>query len=709
MLKKTYRIRLLLLGFLSLLVFAAIEVRLYYLQVLTHEFYASRANQQQNKSILLTPRRGDIRDRNGEPLATSHSSDTIFIDTRKYETPAPGLVHELAEALHRPEDAISPLFKRLARHKLCAKVPEETSKLVSAIENQFKVPPGVFSYEKHSKREYPNGSLACHILGFTKVDDNGDNIGEAGIELKYDPWLKGSYVKQKVPITSGQRGLAPLADAVIEATYGNNVVLTIDEQIQMFTEQALRHRVGEVQAKGGIAVVMDVKTGEILALASCPDFDLNDFGRATPEQLRNRILTDPIEIGSVMKIVTTTLLLDHGLLNPDEPIDCQGGRGFVAGRRLTDSHHLGVVPFRMAFADSSNIGLATVGLRLEPNTYYKGLLSFGLGQPTGLDLPGEGKGILRPVEQWTPLSRTSLPIGYETSLTAIQVISALGSIGNGGQRMRPHLVKEIVSPKGQVIKSFDPELVDQVSSAETAKTVRELMEGVVLVGTGKEAQIPGFRIGGKTGTTIKTRPGVTPKKYIASFAALMPIQNPRLAVYMYVDEPAGEEFYGGSVAAPIFREIAYHVAHILGIPPDDPVAFEKAQQTAARLEAMAAGVKLTTGTTEVAAGAPPRAANGVTSDTEVTSGSLVAASDAYTGEGGSGKRMPDCRGLTIREAWGVLETAGITAKMMGSGVVVRQEPAAGVPLMPGKPAKIIFALPSEVAKTNGAAEPIRAK
>ena len=689
MLMKTYRIRLLLLVFMTLFVFGTIGARLYYLQVRRYQNYAKKARLQQNKSVRLIPRRGDILDRNGVTLATSYLTDNIVLNTDQVPDPDAKMIRELADLLHRPEDVILKYFNDPGRHILERKADEELVKAITVLMERYQLPPEAFVFEKSSKRVYPKASLACHVLGFTKIDDAGDNIGEAGIELKFDPWLKGTYQDTKIAVTSGQRGLEPLADEAIEATFGNNVVLTLDEKIQSFTAQALNRRCGEMQAKGGIAIVMDVKSGEILALASCPDFDLNAFTKAEPTQLKNRLLTDPIEIGSVMKIITTTLLIDRGLVKPDEMIDCRGGYWAMPGRHLRDAHKMGVVPFYMAFAESSNIGLVTVGLRLEPSTYYEGLVRFGLGQPSGIDLPGEGTGILRPLEKWTYLTRSSLPMGYETSLTAIQVIAALGAVGNGGWRIRPHLVREIRTAKGKVIKTFDPEPLERVASPETCKTVCDLMEGVITMGTGRDAKIPGFRIGGKTGTTVKGDPrATTNKKFVSSFAALMPIQNPRIAIYVYVDEPSTGLFYGAAVAAPVFREIAVKIAHILDIQPDDPVAFEQAEKLVAQPAPpgqSAAGADLTSDTLlatptvdEVEPALPPLAAD------------IAPPPDA--------KRMPNCQGMTMPEAWVALAKEGIKPEMRGSGVVVRQEPAAGAAMTTTQTATMIFALPSELLK-----------
>ena len=526
---KTHRLRVLFLLVASMATFTVIEARLFYVQILRGEHYRELARNQQIKTEMLMPRRGDIVDRNGQVLATSYLRDTIYLDViqlRKPErdtarelaqwlapeqddpaalaahirqcfsrperevlaNPTPPelrprlerlertcglpegalvvdecvsvdgqpiaerdrrLVKEMARILRRPEPIYRRLMQRQRRHRLIAKAPEAIRQAFTMLEHELNLNGNVIVYENHSKRAYPNDSLAGHVLGFTTIDEYGDNKGLAGLELAFDDWLKGNYTRQRVPVNSLRQGLAPLADETVEATYGHDLVLTIDRQIQMFTERALRRQVGQTQARAGAAVVMDVKTGAILALANCPDFDPNQFARSRAAQRRNRALTDPIEIGSVMKIITTALLLDQGLLSPDEQVDCQEGYAVFGRRVIKDAHPLGVVPFREAFAESSNIAMATLGLRLEPTVYFKGLRRFGLGQPTGVDLPGESGGILHPLQQWTGMSRTSLPIGYEAALTPLQVVAAVGAKPDtlrtngdritGGQRQQNHV------------------------------------------------------------------------------------------------------------------------------------------------------------------------------------------------------------------------------------------------------------------------------
>ena len=695
MLRKTYRIRLLLLCLITLLVFAIIEATLVWIQIRRHKVYRDKARRQQSKTVELIPRRGNILDRNGLPLATSHFSDTIVLDglalqrhlkKRKLAAPPPELITDIATTIHAPVERIEDWCESKRSRILVRKAEVEVSQRFAMIEDRHGLPPGVIVYQQTGKRRYPNDALASHLLGFTKIDDHGDNIGLAGLELEYNSWLKGSYGKEKLPINSQRKELAPMSDDVIEATYGRTLVLTIDQQIQMFTERALREGVGETQARAGVAVVLDVRTGEVLALANCPDFDPNAFSRADPAQRRNRALTDPFEIGSVMKIMTTALLFDHDLVTVDELVDCKKGYAVIDGRIFRDSHPLAVIPFHEVFAESSNIGMATLVSRLEPEIHYRSLRRFGLGQSSGIDLPGENKGVLYPLEKWDRYSQASLAIGYETMLTALQVCSAVAALGNDGWRMRPYIVREIQTPKGQTLQTTRPERIERVASSLTSSIMLELMEEVVEHGTGKRARIPGYRIAGKTGTTRKHEQPEDPdepRRYFASFAGLIPAVDPRLAVFVSVDEPRTAK-YGGTVSAPIFRKIAEGAVHILGIEPDDPEAFEFANRTG------------DIQTEEVA--------EDLVTDADLSAWDPSEEVDVAVIEGVEGDEddammliMPDCMGLTMVEAVDLLADHQIQAQLRGSGIAVRQDPPAGARFSQSTEPLIIFAHPSSQA------------
>lgn len=687
MVKKTHRLRVLLVAFGSALIFCAIEARLFHLQVRKHAHYTELANRQQKKTVKLGPRRGDILDRRQYVLATSTLRDTLyFCPAQLVKDPPPDTAARIGRLLGIPPDKIAQAIEKKKKTKLASKVEPEVSDAMKLLEDDLDLPAGVISYEKESKRNYPQGDMAGAILGYTKSDDLGDNIGNAGIELACNDSLKGRPKQQRIEVNSWRQGIAPLDDSVLAGTLGNTVVLTLDSQIQLYAQKALRKRVGEVQAQGGVAIVMDVETGALLAMATCPDFDPNDFSRATDEQRRNRALTDPIEIGSVMKILTAAILIDNHLLSVDETVDCQGGVAiFEGGRKIKDTHPLDVVPFRHAFAESSNVAAVKLGLRLEPNLYYNSLKKFGLGDKLGIDIPGEGSGILRPVNRWTRDSRVSLPIGYETSMTALQVVSCVAAIGNKGIRMKPYLVDRIVSPEGRTIDHTAPVQVARVSSPETAETMISLMESVIEEGTGKTANVPGYSVAGKSGTTRKSQI-LDEKKFFASFAGLIPAKNPRIAIYVYVDEPDPKiEYYGGKVSGPVFAEIAQNAMRILGIAPDKPKDLAKAEEpnkgTGPRELETIDGIGAF-----VDSPPSPNARERTLAQAEPDIRELREAGSAPVQPG----VMPSFTGLTMSEALDRASRAEIELKVKGSGLATNQEPPAGVPVKAGMSATVIF-------------------
>ncbi len=742
---------------LSLAAFVGIWARLYVVQIRRHHKYANLAASQHGKRISLNRRRGDILDCKGQILATSTLYDTISFNPAvlKGKELPPQTADRLARLLNLPTAKVAAMLDRNKVSILARKVEPEISDAVRLLADELVIPDGVIFSVKESKRLYPQGDLAGPIIGYTKIDDTGDNIGQEGLELRFDSNLRGENKETRVPVNSWREGLAPVDERLLKATLGANVVLTLDSQIQHYTQKALRKRVGEVQAQAGAALVMDVKTGAILAMATCPDFDPNEFSRSESDQRRNRILTDPIEIGSVMKILTYTILMDNGLLSPDENVNCEGGFAYVAGRPITDTHKLDVVPFRIAFADSSNIAAAKLGLRLEPNLYYNSLKKFGVGDRLGVDLPGENSGLLRPVDQWTPLSRTSLPMGYETSMTALQVICALSAVGNEGMRMRPRIVEKIVSADGLALKEFPPTEAGRAAQAETCRTIVKLMESVVEEGTGTAAKIPGYSVAGKTGTTKKHKEG---KHYIASFAGLLPASEPRVAIYVYVDEPNPKiEYYGGKISAPIFADIAENVVRILGIPPDRPDELTAKSATPDGAQANARLVSLPVGdptsrpyplldetvegeegsdsdgkpNREIALSLSSRTIKLKAIDTKGKANAIPSATSdgrgVPTGRPLGQKEaviyaktlrdqalpslgmsldelkpgvMPYCVGLTMPEVARALSRAEISFKMTGSGVAIRQSPAAWSPVENGAQALIEFGLPSQPVREH---------
>lgn len=721
MVKKTYRLRELLVAFLSLLFFLVIEARLYYVQVHRHDHYVARAEGQQFLVKKLLPKRGDILDREGQTLATSTTYHSIAFEPPYGGRPSPGdgespawrrpltpeFVSDLARVLDVDETRVQRAVSKSHHARIIDMVPPETVQTVLLLLNEHKVPRYLFSFEEQSKRLYPKEELVAPLLGITGIDSFGQNVGLEGLEFRFNDTLKGEFTTQTLQSTLKHGELHALDDQTVRRSYGNSLVLTIDSQIQRAAREALQEQITRTEAQSGVVTVMDVRTGELLAVVSLPDFEPDHLSSDALKNLRNRALTDPIEIGSVMKILTTSILLDHNLLSVDEMIDCKNGYAVIDGRVFRDSHSQGVVPFRLAFAESSNIGMATVGLRIEPSIYYDSLRRFGLGYPLGIDLPGESGGVLRPVHEWSRLSRTSLPVGYETSLTALQVVTAVGAIGNGGMRMHPQIVKRVVSFEGRVLEELQPREVIRAASEETARTMLELMQTVVEEGTGKRARVPGYTVAGKTGTTRKHTPD---RRYIASFAGLIPATDPRLSIYCFVNEPNPKiDFYGGSVSAPVFAKVAAEAVRILGIPPDAPEPVEPALAGTTDSPAIQIADSGRPGR-EVVEGSEaiekspvqPASDEGEVNDwTEASGeGEKEVAMTAAVADGG----MPYCLGLTMGEVLEKAARADLPIKMVGSGIAIRQSPPPGTLMTPGRQAMVVFAAPSQTLNVESAGE-----
>lgn len=702
---RTHRLRLPLLAGISLLTFAAVEARLYYVQIHRHEHYARLAGRQQQHTRWLYPTRGDILDREGQTLATSTFYDSIyFVPPSKKWAPTPGLIEDVSILFGDTEPRVRAVLTGSRRTRLKRSVPPETLAAFRLLVEHHAVPGGTFDFERQSKRLYPKDQLAANIIGFAGIDKYGDNVGLEGIEYRYNDILGGELQKERVAFRNQGRQLVPMDEAKVGESFGWSLTLTIDGRIQDFAQARLAEQIEAVQAESGSLIVMDIRTGAILAMASYPTYDLNAFGDFPAGHRRNRAVTDQFEIGSVMKIMTTAILLDNNLLEVEELIDCQNGEAEILGRRIRDSHAMGIEPFSVVFAQSSNIGMATLSQRIEPSLFYSELKKFGVGERTGIDLPGESPGVLRQVGQWTQDSGISIALGYETSLTPLQVVTAVAAIANGGMRMRPHVVAQVTSVEGRTLQRTRPQELGRVASEATSRQLARLMRLAVERGTGDQGRVPGYSVGGKTGTARKVLEG---RHYTASFAGFIPASDPRLAIYCLIDEPNPQiAFYGGAVAAPVFSKVAARAMRVLEIPPDlpmtldDPPApmpprnpgFEVAQSEGGSVRA------------------PWTAEAGELAD---SSGQPV---DAGDGEwfsigdelpepegGGDGSqtslgaaRMPLCVGLTFAEAIEATAEAHIPAKFLGTGIAIRQSPPPNAELIPGRQAVLIFASPSLV-------------
>ena len=476
MLKKTYRPRLFQLYLIPVLLLAVVAARLFYLQVARYDHYRSLADAQHHKRVYISPSRGKILDRNGHELAGSTQLQAAYVAPSLIRTEfAADLAHDLAKVLNLDFEYVHKRLVGMREVPLARKLDDKQAQalqdLMFRYERQKKVPASAIYLVNEGKRYYPRGDLASHVIGYTELDDTGDNKGRAGIELTCNDPLRGKATIIRTRTNAIQSSLEPIDSGVLGATYGNSVVLTIDDTIQHAAEMALRKRVAECAADSAMAVVYAVKTGEVLAMANVPTFSLNELKSAADFQRRNRAVNDAVEPGSVMKIFTFTTLLEDKKISLEEPVNCEGGRWTILGRTVTDAggHGMGTVPAKDVFKMSSNVGTVKLATRLTPSRFYRHLIDFGFGEKTGIELPGEREGLLRPLKSWSALSMSSIPMGYEIQVTGIQVAAAAAAIVNGGIYMQPHIVKEYRDYRDQVVKRFDPVELRRVCSPETSK------------------------------------------------------------------------------------------------------------------------------------------------------------------------------------------------------------------------------------------------
>jgi cell division protein FtsI/penicillin-binding protein 2 len=576
----------------------AISGRLFWLQIVRHQDFVERAAKQQQRTFEVAPRRGVLFDRNLRALAMTVLVDSIYADPSEI-TDKQAAARTLAAIVHvDPEDTRTTsdqIATRLnAGHNfawIARRVSPKVSEAVRALNMK-----GIY-FQKEFQRFYPNNQLAAQVLGYVGMDDNG--LG--GLEEKFDDELHG---KPGLVYAAMDARRKVLGSSEHEPDPGRNMVLTIDENVQYMAERALEHAMERTQALNGTIVIQDPHTGQILALAVQPTFDPNRFRHDNPALLRDRAVSDVYEPGSTFKLVTYAAALDAKVVTPDDMIDCQGGQINLYGRVIHDDKSdrgLGTVSVATALARSSDVGVIKLALKLGPDRLYKYIRSFGFGQRTGIELPGETRGLLRPVKDWQPASIGYVAIGQEEAVTPLQLVTMVSTIANGGVYLEPHILMPGQDPSSspgqntaprqaaqpqlkQVSLALHPspfkpseDLPDplppgahRVISEMAAAEMRKMMEGVVLYGTGKPAQLDGYSSAGKTGTAQKIDPRThryDKTLHIASFAGFAPVNNPVIAVAVILDSPKGA-YYGNEIAAPVFAEVAQQVLEYLGVPHD---------------------------------------------------------------------------------------------------------------------------------------------
>jgi len=551
----------------------AISVRLVHLQVNQHDKLHKQALGQRRDLQKTKMLRGTIYDRSERTLAMSIKVNSLYADPLEIDD-----INSTAERLSKVlKMRKRGLVKKITRAKkkgrrfvwLKRKVDqakyEKVNKTLSDEDIKKYDFPKVkgLHWTKEQKREYPYKSLAAHIIGFSNFDDEG----QAGVEFSQEKLLRGEVVKT-------WRKRDRLGRVYDESNTGlekpKDIVLTISNSIQYKVEEALARGVKRVRGKSGKAVVLDPKTGEILAMANFPSFNPNKFRKLKPAMWKNRVIQDNYSPGSIFKLITYGAALEEDLIKPESQIDCGDGRITVSKHTFNDSHPVGKVSYAKAFAESSNVCAIKTGMRVGRNRFYRYARSFGFGKKTGIKLPAETRGLLRSPKTWNGDSLASMSIGYEIGVTALQSATAFATIANDGIKIQPHIVKEIRQANGKTVSTTEPEKV-RVVSAKTANDLRKMLRQVVLEGTGRRAQLNGYTSAGKTGTAWKydsKLKAFNRNKYVSSFIGFAPADDPAVVIAIVVDEPRGAMRYGGQVAAPIFREIAEKVLPELNITPD---------------------------------------------------------------------------------------------------------------------------------------------
>ena len=536
---------------------------LIFIQIFRADYLSHLAQRQREHSMVIEPRRGTIYDRNMRALAINLPVYSIYANARgMHQEHEIDLVTEKLSEVFKVDPV--KIREKLDKDKyfiwIARKVPEEIYLELKALKL-----PGV-GFIKESKRFYPNQSLASHLIGFAGMDNNGLD----GLERDYDKYLKGQPGHATILRDARSRELM-FDKGYIAPVDGFSVVLTIDETIQFIAERALERMYKKYNCKGASIIVMDPHTGEILAFANRPTYNLEEASKSTPESRTDRAIVFTFEPGSVFKIVTTAAALQEAVVNEHSMINCEHGAYRVANHVLHDHEPLGTIPFKQVIEQSSNIGTTKVAQMLGPTRVYNYAHHFRFGIKTGIDLPGEAPGILKPVRRWSKTSIGAIPIGQEVTVTPIQLMGAISAIANDGIYMRPFVVKQIKDAQGQVILQHNPQILDRVISKVTTVRVKAILKGVVDEGTGMKAAIPGVTAAGKTGTAQKVVGGsYSHSHFFATFAGFAPVENPRLACVVVFDDPH-PAYYAATVAAPVFSEVVGDALKYLNTQRDPSV------------------------------------------------------------------------------------------------------------------------------------------
>ena len=665
---------------------AVVFGRLTYIQLFRHSEYLARAQRQQQRIIEITPQRGSIYDRNKRPLAMSVPVDSAFaVPSEIVDQHLAARL--LADVVNVPQQVLEERFESSRSFVwISRKLPPEKAEAVTALNLK-----GVY-LQKENQRFYPKRELAAHVLGFVDPDENG--LG--GLESELDSKIRGQSEKIVVMADAHQRWFD---GSEAQRERGADVYLTLDEKIQYITERELDAAIAKTHAIAGTAIVMNPGTGEILSMANWPTFNPNKAAQAPAEARMNRAVTAYYEPGSTFKLITLAAAFNEGIISPGEIFDCENGSIVVSGHRIHDHEPFGLLSVSQILAKSSNVGAIKIALRLQAPRFYDYIRAFGFGAPTGIDLPGEGRGKVRPLDEWRGFSIASIAMGQETGVTPIQLVTAVSVIANGGFFLKPHVIAELrkgdrALPAQGVLAPAGPK---EVIRPETAATLRRLMEGVVLEGTGRPARLDGWTAAGKTGSAQKIDPATgrySPNQLIASFTGFAPINNPAVAILVSLDSPVGLH-EGGEVAAPVFKRIAEQVLAYLDVPRDVPLNPKLVQTAYMKRATEEDGALKDFSSVDFSAQPDAPTAGMQTLKAGAGSSTVAPASLPVTVDPGGDIEVPDFRSKTMREVADTCLRLGLDPVLIGSNLALQQSPAAGARVRRGGKVTVQFGTPEE--------------
>ena len=661
---------------------AAIFGRLGYLQLFCHGDYLKLAAKQQKRVIEITPKRGSIYDRNRHPLAMSIPIDSVFavpseLGDQQLEAQL------LSGVLGIPRDVLQSKFESPQSFVWIArKVPPDKKEAVEALNLK-----GIY-FQEENQRIYPKRELAAHVLGFVNLDEKG--IG--GIESELESKIGGKSEKIVVMADARQRWFD---GGEAQRDHGSDVILTLDEKVQYIAERELAAAIAKTHAIAGTVIVMNPSNGEILALANWPTFNPNTWTDAPAEMRMNRAVSAIYEPGSTFKLITLAAAFDQGITRPEELFNCENGAVYIAGHRIRDHKPFGLLTVSDILAQSSDVGAIKIALRLGAPKFYDYIRAFGFGQLTHVDIPGESRGMLQDLGSWSPISIGSISMGQEIGVTPIQLVSAVSAIASGGMLYTPHIIAEV--RRGDQSSRVEIPQVQaeprRVVRPETAATLRRVMEGVILNGTGTLAHLDGWTAAGKTGSAQKIDPATarySPTQMIASFTGFAPINNPAVTILVSLDSPVGEH-EGGQVAAPVFKRIAEQVLPYLDVPRDVPAGLRLVQAAYQKEHEADAGALADFTPTDFSAQAdePPVQMKEALADRDRSKSPPVTVA---VDEGGD-IAAPDFAGKTMREVTESCLRLGLEPVLVGSGLAVNQKPAADTKLRRGAKLTVQFGTP----------------